>query len=281
MGTELRAQYAYIAYDSIAIKIENGELNAYDIVFAKDRKEIYIISPDLVPIPVRSKVYVFSSEEEANTQLNINTDTYVGQIVSIIKGEVCKGYIVNKNQDDNTYYVEQLTPDNIDYNTLGNRPIENLIGTLGNTIIIATLPSGTYKVKGQYKIIDNEEETVYLSVDGDLFLIEDTDQGKCIKRFTKDTINDFVVTDDGITKTVYITEKYLNEHGYTNTTYVDTQIAALETAIRADINNYVENNVQTIIETKVEQIIETQLEIKLGEKIQEIPNTSVEGLFAD
>lgn len=281
MGTELRAQYAYIAYDSIAIKIENGELNAYDIVFAKDRKEIYIISPDLVPIPVRSKVYVFSSEEEANTQININTDTYVGQIVSIIKDEVCKGYIVNKNQDDNTYYVEQLTPDNIDYNTLGNRPIENLIGTLGNTIIITTLPSGTYKVKGQYKIIDNEEETVYLSVDGDLFLIEDTDQGKCIKRFTKDTINDFVVTDDGITKTVYITEKYLNEHGYTNTTYVDTKVAALEETIRADINNYVENNVQTIIETKVEQIIETQLEIKLGEKIQEIPNTSVEGLFAD
>ena len=274
-----RAKWAYLNYSSIQSKIDDGTLDSYDVIYTKDTHENYVISPDLEPWAVRSRIYVFNSEDEANTQLNINTDTYVGQIVSIIKGEVCKGYIVNKNQDD-TYYVEQISPDNIDYNNLGNRPIENLVGTLGNTIIITALQSGTYKVKGQYKILDSEE-TIYLSADGDLFLVEETDQGKCIKRFTKDTIEDFVLDDNGITKKTYITDEYLNENGYTTTTYVDTKVAALETTIQANIENYVENIIQASIENKVTQIIESQLDIKIDEKIEGISNDIVEELFTD
>ena len=79
-----RAKYGYMSCASIPLKIQSGEIDAYDIVYTTDTHENYVISPDLEPLAVRSRIYVFDSVENANTQLNVNTDTYVGQIVSVI-----------------------------------------------------------------------------------------------------------------------------------------------------------------------------------------------------
>lgn len=269
-----RAKWAYLSYNSIQGKIDEGVLDSYDIIYTSDTHENLIISPNLELIPIKSKVYVFSSVDEANTQLNINTDTYVGQIVSILNGDVCKGYIVNKNTDG-SYYVDAITADEIDYNTLGNRPIENIIGTLDEMVIITTLPSGLYKVKGQYKISDLEE-TTYLSVDGDLFLIENNH----IKRITKDTINNYTINNGVIIKETYVTDEYLLAQGYTTTDYVDTKVAALEESIRTDIESYVESTVEDIITQKVDIIIDERLDVKLEEKIQPISSEDVTELFS-
>jgi hypothetical protein len=258
-----RAKWAYLNYSSIQSKIDDGTLDSYDVIYTKDTHENYVISPDLEPWAVRSRIYVFNSEDEANTQLNINTDTYVGQIVSIFKGEVCKGYIVNKNQDD-TYYVEQISPDNIDYNNLGNRPIENLVGTFVSPIYVDTLNSGIYKIKGEYKITE-DGETVYLSTSGDLFSIEVTDTEKHIKRFTKDSIYDFVIKDNGIVQNKYATEDDVNR--------------ALEDAINESIKEYIENEVNNIIESKVIEIINNQFDGILNEKITPIEDEEIEELF--
>jgi hypothetical protein len=270
-----RAKWAYLSYDSMVAKIQDGTLDSYDVCYCPDTKENYIISPELEPWAVRSKVYVFSTIEEANTQLNINTDTYIGQIVSILNGDVCKGYIVNKNTDG-SYYVDAITSDNIDYNVLGNRPIVNIVGTLDETIIITTLSPGLYKVKGQYKISDLEEETTYLSVDGDLFLV-DTDY---IKRITKDFINNYIINEDSIIKETYVTDKYLENKGYTTTNYVDSKVAALEESIKADIQSYVESTVEDVITQKVDTIIDERLDVKLEEKIQPVSNDDVTSLFS-
>lgn len=269
-----RAKWAYLSYNSMIAKIQSGELDAYDVCYCPDEKANYIISPELEPWAVRSKIYVFSSVEEANIQLNQNTDTYIGQIVSIIVDDVCKGYIVNKNTDD-SYYVDAITADNIDYNTLGNRPIENLIGTLDEPIIITTLSSGIYKIKGQYKI-SSLEETTYLSADGDLFLIS----ADCIKRITKDTINNYAINGDVIIKETYITDEYLLSQGYSTTDYVDSKVTALEESIREDIQSYVEEIVEDVITQKVDSIIDERLDVKLEEKIQPISNDEVTNLFS-
>lgn len=261
-----RAKWAYIYRDSIQKKINDGTLDAYDVVYTKDTHENYVISPDLQPWSVKSRIYVFNSEEQANRQLNINADTYIGQIVSIIKGEVCKGYIVNKNQNG-AYYVKQISPDDIDYNNLGNRPIENLVGTLDNPIVVNTLPLGTYKIKGQYKILDNDT-TTYLSTNGDLFLVEITNEGKFIKRFTKDNIYDYKITDTDVVKNVYITDEYLATNGYATENYLDGKIAAFENNIRADIEAYVEGVVEQVITNRVDIIIDERLDAKLDMKIQ-------------
>jgi hypothetical protein len=272
-----RAKWAYLYRDSIQPKIDDGTLDAYDVVYTKDTHENYVISPDLQPWSVRSRIYVFNSEDEANTQLNINSDTYVGQIVSIIKGEVCKGYIVNKNQDDN-YYVKQISPDDIDYNNLGNRPIENLIGTLDDPIVINTLLPGTYKIKGQYKILDNEV-TTYLSTNGDLFLIEIKNTDKYIKRFTRDNIYDYKITDTDVVKNVYITDEYLVNNKYTTENYVDAKIAAFEETIKADIENHVAQAVENAIINRVDTIIDERLDVKLDAKIQGSTDEEVQDFF--
>lgn len=272
-----RAKWAYLSYDSMIAKIQSGELDAYDVCYCHTTRENYVISPELEPWAVRSKIYVFNSVEEANTQLNINTDTYIGQIVSVITDEVCKGYIVNKDKEG-SFYVEALTADNIDYDTLGNRPVKNLVGTLDEPVIITELNSGTYKIKGQYKISD-DYGTVFLSSDGDLFLTNKTSTENRIKRITKDTIQDFVVSDNDVVKRTYITDEYLTDCGYATTEYVDNKVLALEESIRADIEAYVEQTVEDVITQKVDVIIDERLDVKLDERIQETTNEEVADLF--
>ena len=142
---DTRAKFGFLNYDDMLSRIAEGKLDAYDIVFSKDKKEVFILNESLEPVAMHSKVYVYESIEKANIELNINTDTYVGQIVSILNGDVYYGHIVNKSTDG-VYYVTPLYEhaEPIDYDTLGNKPIENLMGTYNTPIILAELPTGIY-----------------------------------------------------------------------------------------------------------------------------------------
>ena len=236
-----------------------------------------IITPDLTLWSVKSRIYTFDSVADANTALNTNTDTYKGQIVSILNNDKYTAYMVN--QDPNgVYFATALSAENIDYNTLGNRPIENLVGTLDSPIMISNLDTGMYKVKGQYKI-SSTDITTYLSTDGDLFIIEVSDAEKFIKRFTKDTIQDYVISDSGVEKKVYVTDKYLIDNGYSTTTYVDSKLTAFEETIRQDIQTYVEQTVEQVIEQKVDEIIDAKLDAKLDERIKGSTDEEVQNFF--
>ena len=266
MEKKLRVKVLYLTYEDMLQRIQNGAVDQNDIIFGKDTRETYIISNDLIPAPMRSKVYVFDSVADANTALNTNTDTYKGQIVSILNNDKYTAYVVN--QDPNgVYFATALSSENVDYNTLGNRPIENLVGTLDTPITIDSLDTGMYKVKGQYKVYE-ADITTYLSADGDLFIIETFDTEKIIKRFTKDTIQDYVISDGGVKKRTYVTDKYLADNGYSTTTYVDSKLTAFEETIRQDIQTYVEQTVEQIIEQKVDEIIDERLDAKLDERIK-------------
>lgn len=272
-----RAKWAYLPYDSIQPKIDEGILDQFDVIYTSDSHENLIITPDLTLWSVRSRIYTFDSVADANTALNTNTDTYKGQIVSILNGDKYTAYVVN--QDSNgVYSATTLSAENIDYNTLGNRPIENLIGTLDIPIMISSLDVGMYKVKGQYKI-SATDITTYLSTDGDLFIIEESDTEKFIKRFTKDTIQDYVISDNGIEKRTYVTDKYLLDNGYSTTSYVDNKLTAFEESIRQDIRTYVEQTVEDVITEKVDEIIDERLDAKLDERIKGSTDEEVQNFF--
>ena len=249
-----RAKNGYMRYASIETKIQSGEIDAYDVIFTTDTHESYVISPNLEPWVVRSRVYVFDSVEDANTQLNANADTYVGQIVSIVIDEKCKGYIVNKDALGN-YYVDKLTIDDIDYNTLGNRPIVNLEGTLGNTIIVDELGNGIYNIKGQYKI-DSSDITLNISANEILFMVEKSDDSIKIKQISHDNITDYLVLDGVITSNTYITSEYLSQCDYATKEYVDIKIAALQESINENVREYiadiVDEQLGTVLDEKVE-----------------------------
>ena len=272
-----RAKWAYLPYDSIQPKIDEGILDQFDVIYTSDSHENLIITPDLTLWSVRLRIYTFDSVADANTALNTNTDTYKGQIVSILNGDKYTAYVVN--QDSNgVYSATTLSAENVNYNNLGNRPIENLVGTLDVSIIVENLDTGMYKIKGQYKIY-NGEDTVYLSADGDLFIVEISATEKFIKRFTKKTIQDFVISDGEIKKNTYITEEYLADNGYSTNDYVDVKLTAFETSIKNDIESYVEQTVEDIIINKVDAIIDERLDVKLDERIQISTNEEVEDFF--
>lgn len=270
-----RARYGYLSYNDMLTRISDGVLDAYDIVYTYDTKENYIISPDLVPWSVHSRVYTFNSVEEANEILNNNSDTYEGQIISILDNDTYRGYVVNKK--DQMYYVVALYehPGLIDYNTLGNRPIENIIGSLDNPVIINNLTFGFYKVKGQYYITETDE-TTYLSVDGDLFIIEIENNNKLIKRITKDSITDITISQSSeITSKSYVTDEYLKNNGYTTIDYVDSKVLALEETIENNTKSYIDE----VIIGQVDSVIDEKIIQKFDEVIQETSNEEIENLF--
>ena len=107
----MRAKFAYINKDEIVPYIQDNTLNSADIVYTKDTHENYFISPDLIPIAIKSTIYCFESEKEAEEILNQSSDTYAGQIVSIRKDDVYKGYIVNKSKEKDKYVITSLEED--------------------------------------------------------------------------------------------------------------------------------------------------------------------------
>lgn len=271
--TSNRAKFAFLKYADILNKIADGTLNQLDIIYTKDSHENIIISPDLIPISVRSRVYVFDSVEDANTQLNANSDTYVGQIVSIIIDDKCKGYIVNRDSGGN-FYVDKLTIDDIDYNTLGNRPIVNLIGTLDKPIIVDELDSGIYNIKGQYKI-SNSIETIYLSASSVIVMVEKDGANTLVKHITTDQITDFFISDNSVTSHEYITDQYLKDNNYTTADYVDSKIVALEQSIYEDIEKYISD----IVDKQFNPMLDEKIDEKIDAKIRPVDNSQVQKLF--
>lgn len=271
---ETRAKFGYLTYSNMLQKIDDGVLNAYDFVFTKDTKEYYIITEELEPLAIKARIYVFNSVEEAENALNNAGDTYVGQIVSILDGDVYRGYIVNYSYGKYNVVPLYKDPSKIDYNTLLNIPIKNLVGSLENNIIVSNLSSGTYKIKGQYQITENSD-TFYLSSDGDLLIVDDSD-GILIKRITSDAITDFKVSDGSIIEqSDYVTDTFLNENGYVTSKYVDSKILALDESIKTEMKKYV----QDMIDKNLDDIIDEKVNEKIEEKIKETTNEEVQDLF--
>ena len=243
MSVDSRTKFVYLSYDDITTSINNGVLDEYDMCITKDTHEIYIVRDDLTPFAIKSKVYVFDSIDEANTQLNANTDTYVGQIVSIIVDDKYKGHIVNRDSDGK-YYVSKLTE--------GDIPESGVIfikGTLDNKIIVSELGEGTYSIEGQYQIVP--DGTVYMTGGKELFVCSNGSvhhiNGNSIEKYTIDE-NSIVnietyLTDADLSK--YITKSDAEQiiSDLLSQNVEDEVIKALDKSIaqQSDIENILNN----------------------------------------
>lgn len=252
-----RSKFIYSNYDEIQTGINNGTLDAFDIVYTKDTHENIIIAPDYSAISIKSKIYRFIDVASAEEFLNSASDTYEGQIVSIIfDGNYC-AYIVNR-RINGKFFVTPLSVYSgvVDYNTLGNRPINNLAGTIDKPIDIVCLDSGQYKIQGQYKI----DETTYISANSNIFLIEHNDENTYIKKISANDITEYTIDINGqVTSSVVPTTEWLASQGYVTEQYVDLKIAALEYITKEEIEEYVSNivlqNIDATVNTRIDQII--------------------------
>lgn len=271
-----RAKFSLINSTDIERLINEGKLDVNDIIYTKDTHENVMIGYDLSVNPVRSKIYRFLDVATAEASLNNLSDTYEGQLVAILADNAYTAYIVNKNVGG-SFYVTRLSEDakTLNYDTLGNRPIDNLDGTLDNPITVSNLATGVYKIRGQYKICPNDL-TTYISGNDHIFLVDHNETGISLRKITATDIYNYTVKDDTITsKSEIPTTEWIEKQGYATQQYVDNRIAALNYMTREDVVQYV----TSLIETDLEPLIDRRVEIKLKESLVDVESSEIDNLF--
>ena len=247
-----RSRLSFQKYDIIEDYINQKKLDAYDIVYTTDTHENVVIDADLNIVPIRSRVYRFTDITSANLSLNKSSDTYEGQIVAILQenDEKYSGYIVNKNKVGEFYVSPLSESGQIDYDSLGNKPVINKIGTLNSPITVDQLEDGIYKIRGQYKLTESAI-TIYLSSNDNFFLVKTENDITYIKKISAMDITDYTVNSDGSISAYTIpTTKILKN--YATKSYVDDKIAALDLLTKDDVTTYVADIINNTIDEKIE-----------------------------
>ena len=272
-----RSRYGYLNLADIQDRIDSGKLDAYDLIYTKDTHECYILTEDLKQVPIKSRVYQFPTEEEALLYLNAATDTYEGQLVAIKKKNRYKAYIVNKDDED-LWCVTLLSDadEQIDYDTLGNRPITNLTGTLANPIVVETLDNGIYSISGQYKVFDSID-TIFSSYENHIFLVEKSETETHIKDISSTDVITYSLVGDEIKQEKLVTSKFLEDNNYVTDTDLDKKIQTLDILTRTEASEYIEQAVNSYLDSKLDSAIDQ----KLDEKIVETADTEIADLFKD
>lgn len=271
-----RAKFSYVNREDITKLINNGNIDANDIIYTKDTHENIFIGSDLSINPIRSKIYRFSDVSSAEKSLNTATDTYEGQIVAILTDGAYTAYIVNKNTGG-TYYVTKLSEDakTLNYDNLGNRPIDNLDGTLDDPITISDLATGIYKIRGQYKICSGDI-TTYLSSNDNFFLVDHDGTEVAIRKITAHNIIDYTVSENSIVSQTNIpTREWIESQGYVTEASVNEKIAVLDFMTKEEVAEYVQNEVLA----NLEPLIDKRIDLKLNESFSQVEASDISYLF--
>lgn len=273
-----RVKYAFINYKDIQTKIDNGDIDEYDIVFTKDTHEQYLIKDDLSLLNIKSRIYCFNSIVSAKEALNSNTDTYEGQIVAIADNDfgVYHGYIVNRVGEEYTVTSLADSGNSIDYDTLAHRPICNKTGTLANPLIIGNLDNGLYSVSGEYKLFD-EYPTIFSSSINHLFLVEKSETESYIKDISAKEIITYKLINGEVSKSELLTQQYLEDNHYITENDFDAKIAILEYITKAEASEYVKQIITEYLDGNLGNIIDTKIDEKISTLIVE--DTEIEHLF--
>lgn len=265
-----RSRLSFQKYDIIEDYINQKKLDAYDIVYTTDTHENVVIDADSNIVPIRSRVYRFTDITSANLSLNKSSDTYEGQIVAILQenDEKYSGYIVNKNKVGEFYVSPLSESSQIDYDSLGNKPVINKIGTLNSPITVDQLEDGIYKIRGQYKLTESAI-TIYLSSNDNFFLVKTENDITYIKKISAMDITDYTVNSDGsISASTIPTTKILKN--YATKSYVDDKIAALDLLTKDDVTTYVADIINNTIDEKIETKVNEMYTLADNAEIQQL-----------
>ena len=244
-------KFGWLTSEEMHQAIADGNLDAFDICFTKDTHEINLISSDLTPVALKSKVRIYGSVESAILDINSTSQTYAGEILSIRDDEKFIAYVVNQFADGG-YYVSPIYSDTqIDYNKILNIPIINVEGKVGEPINILDLDDGYYKVSGRFITPKGNEIN---SITGNFFVIESVNiTDKIIKRISSDTVIDYYISGDVITYKKYATEEYVQEQGYATEESVDAKITILKQSMTDYIKEYVATTCTLLIKELINQ----------------------------
>lgn len=273
-----RVKYAYLNYADISKRIENGDIDEYDVIFTKDTHEQYLIKDDLSLLNIKSRIYCFNSIESAKESLNSNSDTYEGQIVAIADNDlgVYHGYIVNKVDEEYTVTSLSDSGTSIDYNSLAHRPVINKTGTLANPLVIGNLDNGLYSVSGEYKLFD-EYPTIFSSSINHLFLVEKSETKSYVKDISAKEMITYTLSDGEVSKSELLTQQYLENNHYITENDFDAKLATLDYITKAEASEYVRQITTEYLNENLGNIIDTKIDEKISTLV--VDDTEIEKLF--
>ena len=273
-----RVKYAYLDYSEIQNRIDNGEIDEYDVVFTKDTHEQYLIKDDLSLLNIKSRIYRFDNVKLAKEYLNSNSDTYEGQIVAITDNDlgVYHGYIVNRSGEEYTVTSLADSGNQIDYNSLAHRPVINKSGTLVDPLIVGNLDNGLYSVSGEYKIF-SEYPTVFSSSINHLFVVDKEDDKIYVKDVSAKKITTYILSDEQVETQDIVTTDYLDKNKYITENDFDAKIEALNFITRNEISDYVKQITTEYLDQNIDKTVDEKIEEKLESMV--VDDSEIENLF--
>lgn len=265
------SRFFFDSYSKIQDGINAGKINQWDIVLCADTREMFLVNENFDLIPIHSKVLRFQSVTEAETYLNQASDTYQGQMVSILhpKTGSYQAYIVNQN-GSGQYKVSSISvfdASDIDYDNLGNRPIVNSGGDIEHPLVLYKQPTGIYRVNGAYQVSD-EIETIYQSYNSDLFTVTHNEDGTTrVRCITGDTIVSYLVMSDGaiVDEQIAVTQEWLRLQGYVNDSTLQDKLDTLGLMTRTEAQTYINQ----LIRDQVAQLVRDQFDAEWDQRVSD------------
>lgn len=231
-------------------QITNIQYVGSNLVFYSGERILYSYNVSMSPDDAEAII------QEITDSINLNEYAKAADVSKLLDD------IIGDLGDKNTVidYINSLS-----YNTLLDKPIINVIGTLSSVINISSLDDGIYKVKGQF-IIGGNHVTIQSSPNDTFFIVSHHDdssiavtqlQGKSIKIF-------FINSDGSYVSDRYITEKWITEQDFISS---------------ATVQEYVREIVTETIVDVIDQTLDERLDLTLDGKFSGIDSSELHKLF--
>ena len=219
--SKLRSRLGYLAYSDIQDRIDNGQLDEYDVVLVKDQDTVAYVAPDMSIHNITARLDVYMSESTAIRALNASETTYVGMPVAIYYQGSYKLYLVDGTQGNWNVLPAWGNPVSFSYNDLVDVPLINKIGTAEENVILNQLADGMYAVSGIFKITQTSETII--DTTPEIAIVKDN--GAVITLISgKETVTYDTSGGGEPVADKVATEQYLIDNGYTTDTKVDEMI---------------------------------------------------------
>lgn len=192
---KLRSRLGYLNHDEIQDRIDNGLLDQYDVVLVKDQDTAAFVAPDMSIHNITARISAYVSESTAIRALNADPTTYMCMPVAIYHEGSYKLFLTSGETGD-----WEVIPawgnaiSGVRYDELIGAPITNVIGELGNTVILDQLTDGIYAVKGLYKVTESSAE-LFNTSSFELILVKDN--GNSVTRINGNDIINYDTTGSG------------------------------------------------------------------------------------
>ena len=169
------------------------------------------------------------------------------------------------NLEDKSTVVDYIN--SLSYNTLSDKPIINMIGSLNAPVYITSLEDGIYKIKGQF-IIGGSNTTVNSSPEDTFFLVShdpDIQNKMTITKIQGGSITLYFLESDGTFRTDrYITEEWVKAQNFMSAN---------------SAKEYITQAIQETISDVIDQTLDEKLDSALDKKLGGISTEELNNIF--